>query len=84
MTEAKAAPAEKQPPCALPPTKKEAVLNLLRAPEGITLRTIAAATSWQPQTARAVLTGLRKKGYSIERSSRDGATCYKIAAEPQQ
>ena len=84
MTKAKIGAAEKQTPCAFPFTKKEAVLNLLRDPEGTTLSAIVAATSWQPHTVRAVLTGLRKKGYSIERSSRDGATCYRLAAEPQQ
>ena len=29
-------------------------------------------------SARAALTGLRKKGHTIEKDNRDGATCYRI------
>ena len=84
MTKAKIGAAEKQTPCAFPFTKKEAVLNLLRDPEGTTLSAIVAATSWQPHTVRAVLTGLRKKGYSIEKSSQNGESSYRLSAEPRQ
>ena len=84
MTKAKAAPAETQPTFALPPTKKEAVLNLLRADGGATLAAITAETAWKPHTARAFLTGLRKKGYEIERSSQNGESSYRLSAEPRQ
>jgi hypothetical protein len=36
------------------------------------------ATGWLPHTIRAAITGLRKKGHSIQRIKRDGMTCYRI------
>jgi hypothetical protein len=60
-------------------SKSELVLNLLRRTDGATLPELVEATGWQPHTTRAALTGLRKKGHSIEKSKRDEATCYRIA-----
>ncbi|MEN2787328.1 DUF3489 domain-containing protein [Sphingomonas qilianensis] len=61
-------------------TKASAVLALLRRKEGATLADMIAATGWLPHTTRAALTGLRKKGYQIDKSKRDDQTCYRIAA----
>ena len=36
------------------------------------------ATGWQPHTTRAALTGLKKKGCTIERDKRNDVTCYRI------
>lgn len=68
------------PPPAKPrgPSKQDAVIALLRRPEGATLAEMMAATGWLAHTTRAVLTGLRKKGHTIEKSKRDDATCYRI------
>ena len=67
-----------------PPTKPASkigmVANLLRRKGGATLAELIAATGWLPHTTRAALTGLRKKGYGIERGTRDGVTTYSIAA----
>ena len=41
---------------------------------------MVAVTAWQPHTMRAALTGLRKKGHAIERSTRGYAASYTIAA----
>lgn len=60
------------------PTKTTAVLALLRRDQGATLTELVEATGWQPQTTRAVLTGLRKKGHAIERRKRDDVTCYHL------
>ncbi len=57
-------------------TKSAAVLTLLKREQGATLAELADATGWQPHTTRAMLTGLRKKGYAIERGKRDDATVY--------
>jgi DNA-binding IclR family transcriptional regulator len=81
MTKVKGKGAVNAPPPAT--TKKEVILNLLRADDGTTLDAIVAVTSWQPHTARAVLTGLRRKGYLIERTSGEGGTRYRLAAEPR-
>lgn len=59
-------------------TKSATVLDLLRREQGSTLAELVEATSWQPQTARAVLTGLRKKGHAIERRRRGDITCYHL------
>lgn len=61
-----------------PQTKIAQVLALLSRDEGATLTEIVGATSWQPHTTRAALTGLRKKGHEIEKLKRDDLTCYRI------
>ena len=63
-----------------PASKISMVADLLRCKGGATLAELVAATGWLPHTTRAALTGLRKKGHGIERSSRDGVTVYSIAA----
>lgn len=62
--------------------KKQSVLALLRRQTGASLADITTATGWLPHSARAVLTGLRKKGYDIGKSRLDGVTRYAISAEP--
>lgn len=59
-------------------TKSAAVLTLLKREQGATLAELVDATGWQPHTTRAMLTGLRKKGYAIERGKRDDATVYNL------
>ena len=61
-------------------TKSSLVLDLLRRENGATLVELIEATGWLPHTTRAALTGLRKKGHSIERIKRGSDTCYRIAA----
>ncbi|MBM6577759.1 DUF3489 domain-containing protein [Microvirga sp. SRT01] len=61
-------------------TKASTVVALLSQPTGATLPELITATGWLPHTTRAALTGLRKKGHTIVRYSRDGATCYRIDA----
>jgi hypothetical protein len=62
-------------------TKIAQVIALLARDQGATLAEIVAATGWLPHTARAALTGLRWRGYAIERRGRAvGARAYVIAA----
>ncbi|UZK65437.1 DUF3489 domain-containing protein [Sphingomonas sp. M1-B02] len=72
------------PPISVPTpakaTKSALVLSLLARADGATLPELIEATGWLPHTTRAALTGLRKKGHSIERSKRGADTCYRIAA----
>ena len=63
------------------PTKSAAVLKLLQREAGATLAELVEATSWQPHTTRAMLTGLRKKGHAIERGKRENVTCYHLPSE---
>lgn len=62
------------------PNKSELVLDLLRRQEGATLDELVATTGWLPHTARAALTGLRKKGHAIERRTTDGISRYAVTA----
>jgi hypothetical protein len=47
-------------------TKQEAVLALLRRDEGTTIAEIIDATGWQPHTVRGFLTGLKRRGVTVE------------------
>lgn len=59
-------------------SKVAKVLGLLASEQGATLDELVQATGWLPHTARAALTGLRKKGHTIERGKRGEVTCYWI------
>ena len=61
-------------------SKLSLVLTLLRQDGGTTLAAIVDATGWLPHTARATLTGLRKKDHAIVRDKIDGVTRYAIVA----
>lgn len=61
------------------PTKQRQVLDLLRRAQGAPLTDIVAATGWLPHTARAALTGLKKKGHAIESRRVEKLTTYFLA-----
>jgi hypothetical protein len=61
------------------PSKVDLVLELRRRDTGATINELTEATSWLPHSARAVLTGLRKKGHAIERAKRGDLTCYHLS-----
>lgn len=54
--------------------KSEAFEQLMTRDDGASLDELAAATGWQPHSCRAFLTGLRKKGWAIERKKRENGT----------
>ena len=68
-------------------TKTEKVRSMLARPLGARLDAICKATGWQPHSARAALSGLRKAGYTIEREAagdgRGGGSTYRITATPE-
>ena len=70
----------KAAPQSPPESKITKVLALMGREQGATIEELTAATGWQPHSTRAALTGLRKKGHAIDRTKRDGVTCYRIAA----
>lgn len=75
------APAPRGPNAVDPPkgpTKTEKILNLLKREQGATLEEIVTATGWLPHTARAALTGLKKKGHTIERTKTDSVSRYSV------
>ncbi len=60
-------------------SKIAGILVLLEKTEGASSSEMIAATGWLPHTLRAALTGLRKRGYLIERTRTDGgATIYQL------
>ena len=48
-------------------SKSSRLLNLMQTGTGASLDDMMEATGWQPHTVRAALTGLRKRGFVIER-----------------
>ena len=64
-------------------TKQAQVIALLERDTGATLDELIAATGWLPHTTRAALTGLRHKGFVLDRDKRaDGTTVYRISSAP--
>ena len=61
-------------------SKQILVKNLLARDEGASLDELIAATGWLPHTTRAALTGLRKKGFAIDKTKVDGVTRYRHVA----
>lgn len=60
-------------------SKQALVISMLSRRSGATLDALVEATGWLPHTTRAALTGLRKKGFSIERAREKDASVYRIA-----
>lgn len=58
--------------------KSEQLVALLSRREGATIAELTAAMNLLPHSARAALTGLRKRGHSVIKTTRDGATCYSL------
>ena len=69
------------------PTRKSDILRkLLRRKAGAEMAALAEATGWQAHSVRAALSGLRKAGYTIERSAptKPGGTArYRIIDGPE-
>jgi len=66
-------------------TKAAMVERLLSRTKGASIDEICKATSWQPHSVRAFLTGMRKKGFALPREQRDDdGTCYRITQRPDE
>jgi hypothetical protein len=78
----KVAKAAKAPACcpSKEPSKIDKLLALLKRSGGATLPDLVKATGWLPPTTRAALTGLKKKGHTVERTKVDGVSRYSITA----
>jgi len=46
-------------------TKQEAVLKMLRRPEGASVAQVAEAMTWEPHTVRGFFAGLKRKGITV-------------------
>ncbi|CAJ0849095.1 hypothetical protein AMST5_00075 [freshwater sediment metagenome] len=73
-------------PAATTPTlragsKQALVISMLSGKSGATLDDLIEATGWLPHTTRAALTGLRQKGFSIERTREKDASVYRLSGK---
>ena len=63
-------------------SKSDSVTKLLRRAKGATIAEMQEATSWQPHSVRAFLSGLRKKGSAVAKEQRkSGETAYRLASK---
>ncbi|WP_245257413.1 DUF3489 domain-containing protein [Methylocapsa acidiphila] len=64
-------------------SKQAMIVEILSKDDGASLNALIKATGWLPHTTRAALTGLRKRGYAVERV-RDEAkgSLYRIVEKP--
>lgn len=64
-------------------TKVARAIEMLRTSEGVTIAEMAEAMGWLLHTTRAVLTGLRKRGYllTLDRSDAERGSAYRIAID---
>ncbi len=63
-------------------SKLDRLLGMVSTDEGATLDELTGARGWLPHTARAALTGLRKRGYDVRlvRGDRETAAAYRVTA----
>lgn len=61
-------------------TKTDQLIALLRRPDGASIEEMVEALGWLPHTARAALTGLKKKGHAVVRDKAGSVTVYKLSA----
>lgn len=66
-------------------TKTETVRAMLARKGGTTIPAICKTTGWQAHSARAVLSGFRKAGYTIDRdpAGEGKDAIYRITAGPE-
>jgi hypothetical protein len=62
-------------------SKQALVISMLSGKSGATLDDLIEATGWLPHTTRAALTGLRQKGFSIERTREKDASVYRLSVK---
>lgn len=53
-------------------SKQAKLVGMLSRKSGVTIIKASEALGWQRHTTSAAITGLRKRGYKIEREPRDG------------
>ena len=68
------------PPSTKRVTKTDQLIALLRRPDGASIEEMVEALGWLPHTARAALTGLKKKGHAVVRDKAGSVTVYKLSA----
>jgi hypothetical protein len=63
-------------------SKQATIVKLMSRPKGATLNEMIEATDWLPHTTRAALTGLRKRGFALERINDEAkGSVYRIKSD---
>ncbi len=62
-------------------TRQQQLQKLLSRKSGATIAQIQKAFGWQPHSARAAISMMRKAGHTVERSGSDKGTVYRIVKE---
>jgi Protein of unknown function (DUF3489) len=78
------ATAENPPPAGSPRagSKLALIVAMLTKDKGATLAALVEATGWLPHTTRAAMTGLRKRGFAIERTRHEKlGSLYRIVGD---
>ena len=79
-------PAQANLSCVHPGPARSSIesLGTLSTDKGATLDELTRATGWLPHTARAALTGLRKRGYDVRlvRGGGETASVYRLTTVP--
>ena len=63
-------------------SKKALLITLLSSNDGASITALMQATDWQPHTIRAALSGLRKRGFTLDRSQSNGQSHYRLLSAP--
>jgi hypothetical protein len=68
-----------------PPSKQDAVIEMLQRPEGATVDEVASAMGWQRHTVRGLFSGTLKKklGLTLASAQEERGRVYRIAAPEQ-
>ncbi len=67
-------------------TKRAELIRLLQRKSGADLKAITRQLDWQPHSVRAAISGLRKTGYTVERTDPAGPggyTRYRLTGAPE-
>jgi biotin operon repressor len=59
-------------------TKIQRLLEMLTTGTGASLDEMVEATGWQSHTVRAAMTGLRKRGYEVDRHTEGTTTVWSV------
>ena len=63
------------------PARQEQLTKLLSRKTGATILQLQKSFGWQPHTARAAISTLRKAGFPVERTATDKGAGYRIVTE---
>lgn len=68
-----------------PRAKQALLIKMLQSKSGATIDEIVKATDWQPHSARAMISGLRKAGFEVELNrNKDDEAVYRIVGAPRR